>query len=279
MQRTQIIASLCKIDFLLSIIYEEVLHRVAINTLLGKCMKHPKRCFCIIIFCVLAICTGGCATSSSKGDVPAPTSTASPVGSRVSALADTEKSPAADVTVSSSSAPTSTPGMNSAESPETNPGFFTRVGDRLVSIWNAPTFDLYVTAYTWHNRLMYSESHVKRYNEYPWGGGFGRSLYDEDGDWHGLYFLGFTDSNYRFEPFAGYGYVKNWKLDEAGDWKVGLGYTAGITARGNYHYIPFPALLPLLSLEYMRLAVQMTYIPGEYNDGNVLFMWLRWHFD
>ncbi|VDY33948.1 Lipid A palmitoyltransferase PagP precursor [Morganella morganii] len=52
----------------------------------------------------------------------------------------------------------------------------------------------------------------------------------------------------------------------------------GVTARDDYHYIPIPVPLPLASVEYNRLAIQATYIPGTYNNGNVLFMWARWQF-
>ena len=54
------------------------------------------------------------------------------------------------------------------------------------------------------------------------------------------------------------------------------GFTVGVTARSDYSYIPFPAILPLVSVEYRRLALQATYIPGGHNNGNVLFGWLRW---
>ena len=44
-------------------------------------------------------------------------------------------------------------------------------------------------------------------------------------------------------------------------------------------YIPLPLPLPVLSLRYKQLAVQATYVPGSYNDANVLFTWLRWHWE
>ncbi|OVY79712.1 phospholipid:lipid A palmitoyltransferase, partial [Yersinia pestis subsp. microtus] len=47
------------------------------------------------------------------------------------------------------------------------------------------------------------------------------------------------------------------------------------TARYEYHYIPLPLPLPLISIEYNRLSLQTTYIPGTYNNGNVLFTWIR----
>ncbi|MFQ8718365.1 MAG: phospholipid:lipid A palmitoyltransferase, partial [Enterobacter hormaechei] len=32
---------------------------------------------------------------------------------------------------------------------------------------------------------------------------------------------------------------------------------------------------PLFSAGYKRVTVQFTYSPGTYNNGNVLFAWLR----
>ncbi|MFX2623798.1 hypothetical protein V6266_12045, partial [Enterobacter asburiae] len=59
---------------------------------------------------------------------------------------------------------------------------------------------------------------------------------------------------------------------------VGLGYTAGVTARDNWNYIPIPVLLPLASIGYGPATFQMTYIPGTYNNGNVYFAWMRFQF-
>ncbi len=155
-------------------------------------------------------------------------------------------------------------------------GIFERFSHRVEQTWRSSTYDLYVPLYTWHNRLMYDQSHIDRYNEHPWGGGIGKSFIDEDGDWHALYIMGFMDSHDRFEPIGGYGFLKNWNLDSKGDWKGGLGFTLSITARHEYDYIPLPLPLPLAGLQYKRLGLQAAYIPGGYNDGNVLFIWLRW---
>jgi palmitoyl transferase len=57
-----------------------------------------------------------------------------------------------------------------------------------------------------------------------------------------------------------------------------LGYTAGVTARDNWNYIPIPVLLPLASIGYGPATFQMTYIPGTYNNGNVYFAWMRFQF-
>ncbi len=60
---------------------------------------------------------------------------------------------------------------------------------------------------------------------------------------------------------------------------LGLGFTAGVTARDNWNYIPLPVLLPLASVGYGPVTFQMTYIPGTYNNGNVYFAGCAFSFE
>lgn len=144
----------------------------------------------------------------------------------------------------------------------------------LASVWSSEQYELYVPLHTWHNRRMYDADKIAEYNENPWGLGIGKYRFDEQGNWHGLYAMAFLDSHNRVEPIAGYGYEKIWRPAEG--WRLGGGFTAGLTARQDYHYIPIPIVLPLLSIEYKRFALQTTYVPGGKNNGNVLFTWARW---
>ena len=68
---------------------------------------------------------------------------------------------------------------------------------RLDQIWSEGNNDLYISGYSWHNRSMYSAEKIRSFNERAWGGGYGRSIYDEDGDWQGLYGMAFLDSHRR----------------------------------------------------------------------------------
>lgn len=145
--------------------------------------------------------------------------------------------------------------------------------------WNdSPNKDLYLPVITWHNRLTYDKEKTDSYNERPWGGGYGISRYDENGDWHGIYLMAFKDSHNKWEPIGGYGYQKIWQPMEDKNFRLGLGYTAAVTARDDYSYIPIPIVLPLASVGYNKLTFQATYIPGTYNNGNVFFAWLRYQF-
>jgi palmitoyl transferase len=142
--------------------------------------------------------------------------------------------------------------------------------------WASDQYELYVPLHTWHNRHFYDADKIASYNENPWGIGLGKYRYDDNGNWHALYAMEFLDSHNKVEPIAGYGYEKMWRPWDG--WRLGLGYTAGVTMRQDYHYYPIPLVLPLVSVEYKRFALQSTYVPGGHNNGNVLFTWARWAF-
>ena len=140
--------------------------------------------------------------------------------------------------------------------------------------WHSDQYELYVPLNIWHNPSAYTQQKIDSFNKQPWGLGIGKYRYDADGDWHALYAMAFLESHNDIEPIAGYAFQKIWR--PAGALRLGAGFTLGVTARADYRYIPFPLLLPLASLEYGRLAIQATYIPGGNGNGNVLFTWLRW---
>ncbi|MEQ4677196.1 lipid IV(A) palmitoyltransferase PagP [Providencia rettgeri] len=142
--------------------------------------------------------------------------------------------------------------------------------------WDSDKYELYVPAVTWHNRAMYDKKKTDEYNERPWGLGFGKYRYDEDNDWHAIYAMAFKDSHNDWEPIGGYAFQIMWIPGDIDGFRMGAGFTLSVTARKDMYYIPIPAPLPLVSVEYDKLSLQATYIPGTYNNGNVLFAWLRW---
>ncbi|KPD02621.1 lipid IV(A) palmitoyltransferase PagP [Moellerella wisconsensis] len=156
------------------------------------------------------------------------------------------------------------------------PGLWDKFTSNVSKTWDSPEYEVYLPALTWHNRLTYDKKKTDRYNETPWGLGLGKYRYDEDNDWHSLYAMAFMDSNDKVEPIIGYGFQKMWIPGDIDGFRMGAGFTLSITARHEYNYIPIPLPLPLVSVEYNRLAFQATYVPGTYNNGNVLFAWLRW---
>ena len=108
-------------------------------------------------------------------------------------------------------------------------------------------YDVYVPFYAWHNRLTYDRKHIKKYNENPWGAGFGISRYNSENTWSGLYFMAFDDSNNYLETYFGYARQWNWTAGEHNEWRAGIGYTLGLTQRHEYAYIPVPLPLPGLA--------------------------------
>lgn len=160
--------------------------------------------------------------------------------------------------------------------PVTFTSLWNDVSATVSTTWQSEHKELYVPLHTWHNRRMYTAEKIASYNENPWGIGLGKYRYDDAGNWHALYAMTFLDSHNKMEPIAGYGYQKMWRPSE--NWRLGAGFTAGFTARADYHYYPIPVILPLVSVEYGRFALQATYVPGGKGNGNILFSWLRWQF-
>lgn len=145
--------------------------------------------------------------------------------------------------------------------------------------WNNPTnYNIFIPTYAWHNRLTYDKKKIDKYNENPWGLGGGMSRYDADNDWHTLFVMAFKDSNKHLQTIGGYGYIKNWYFDDAEQWHAGLGFVLTLTQREEYSYIPLPLPLPAFSIGHKNIALQMAYVPGVKNDGNVAFFWTKVEF-
>lgn len=154
--------------------------------------------------------------------------------------------------------------------------YFDKVQKDVAETWKSQTYDIYIPVNTWHNRLFYDKEHLEDYNEEPWGLGFGKSRYDMNGNWHGIYAMAFKDSNFYVQTIMGYAFQKNWLINNNRDLKVGVGYTLSITQRHEYSYIPVPLPLPIAGITYKRFSIQAAYVPGVKNNGNVLFSWLRY---
>lgn len=158
------------------------------------------------------------------------------------------------------------------------PGWTQSACQRLHQIWYEGDNDLYFSGYAWHNRFTYPSYKIATYNEMAWGGGLGKGLYDEGGNWHGLVAIGFLDSHKNLQPAAGYAYLHMSYLNP--DIHLGGGLAALLTMRSDIaHNIPFPGILPLLSLNYKKLGLYITYIPGSGRVGNVLFLFGKWTFN
>lgn len=148
---------------------------------------------------------------------------------------------------------------------------------RLSQIIHSQNQELYLTGYAWHNRYTYDKERIKTYNENAWGGGYGRSITDEDGDWQALYGFAFLDSHKRVQPIIGYGFMKQWQ--PVRDVRFGLGVSPLLTMRSDINQgYPFPGLVPLAGIQIKRLSFMGAYVPGHHNIGNVLFLFARYTF-
>ena len=152
--------------------------------------------------------------------------------------------------------------------------FWESTKQRLNQIWTQGKGDLFVPAYAWHNRFFYDKNRVHIYNEYPWGAGFGKGIWDEHGNWQGLYLVVFQDSHKEVQPMGGYAYLLTHHPSE--NTGLGLGFTLMMTARADIqHYLPFPGILPLASMNYKNLMLLAAYVPGRQNIGNIVFLSLK----
>jgi len=149
--------------------------------------------------------------------------------------------------------------------------------NEVQQVWDQGTLDAYLPLNTYHMRWAYTKEKIAEFNENPWGFGLGRSLRDEQDNWHALYAMAFLDSHKKVEPIVGYAYTH--PFIHAGEWRAEIGYTAFITSRTDtLHYFPFPGILPLVGISYGNFTINSTYIPGGKGNGNVLFTFAHYHF-
>lgn len=143
----------------------------------------------------------------------------------------------------------------------------------LDQLWDEGGHDLYLPLHTHHLRSTWSDEQIARFNETPWGLGYGRSRV-RDGRWESLYGMVFQDSNNKPQPLIGYGYQWLWGSPER--LRAGLGYTLLVTARDDIaRYTPLPGILPIGSLQYGPVSLNASYVPGGRGFGNILFFWSR----
>src|SRR5690242_34004 len=79
---------------------------------------------------------------------------------------------------------------------------------RIHQVWTNGATNLYLSGSPWHNQYTYAPARIKTFNEAAYGTGFGKGLFDEKGNWRGLYVIAFLDSHRNIEPAAGYAFLK-----------------------------------------------------------------------
>ena len=103
---------------------------------------------------------------------------------------------------------------------------------------------LLVPLYTNHPSWDYDNRYEE--NAYPFGAGLSRGIIDERGNERLVYVMFFRDSHYEIEPIMGYAWLARYPLANTG-FHLGAGYTAGVTFRQDYNWLPIPVPSPFLS--------------------------------
>lgn len=150
--------------------------------------------------------------------------------------------------------------------------------ENVTRAWNEGRDEVLIPTYTWHLPFAYTREKIDGYQNYPIGIGYGRSRFDERGNSHEVYALGFQDSHFKPEWLVGYAWKTYWPL--GGDFKGGLGFTAGVTMREDlFNYFPVPVIFPMGSIANGRWSLETAYVPGGKGNGNILFFLNKWRFD
>ncbi|WP_341675826.1 hypothetical protein [Niveibacterium sp. SC-1] len=136
-------------------------------------------------------------------------------------------------------------------------------------------WDLYFPAAEYHMPWAYDKEARSTLNQSPMPAfGLGRGQHLENGNWQGLYVMGFRDSHDFASWTVGYNYL--WLWDLPAGVHGGFGATAFVMTRQDYDYVPFPAILPTAHLGYKNLSVEASYVPAyKHGTGNVLFIWFK----
>lgn len=154
--------------------------------------------------------------------------------------------------------------------------FFTGKIDAITTTARTGDWDAYATGFAWHAPWAYDSATVDRLNERAWGGGFGRSMTDGDGDRHSVFLMGFSDSHRAPQIVAAYAWNRYWKPTR--DWHAGFGYMAFLTSRKDVaHRWPIAAMLPCLSIRRGRCEIIGLFVPRVSKDikGDVFFVFSR----
>jgi palmitoyl transferase len=152
--------------------------------------------------------------------------------------------------------------------------FIDRACSRLTDTWKKGKNELLLSGYSWHTPWTWTEGAARRGK--PMGMGW-RLRQDRRGSQrrHALGVrLAFLDSHKNIQWQVGYGWSTFWGSRDG--IQPGLGYAALIVQRPDIaNGIPFPAVLPIVTLRYGGARIDATYIPnfgGGINHGSVFYV-------
>ena len=168
-----------------------------------------------------------------------------------------------------------TASKTAAKSTNDESSWIDRLWNPVENAYRNGDWEFYLPLRTHHLRSAYSSDKIADYQESPLGFGAGLGLYDEKGNWNGVYALAFQDSHFKPMYAAGYGWKAIWR--PADDTRLGLGYITGLMSRTDIgRYVPFPVILPMASVAYKNFNLESVFVPGGAGNGNVFFIWAKW---
>lgn len=139
--------------------------------------------------------------------------------------------------------------------------------------------DWYASGYIWHAPWAYSyERRHHELNDIGWGGGFGRSAVDANGNTHSLFAIAAQDSHFKPQYLAGYLWTTYWPLAE--QLQGGLGYSVFLFSRSDIgSYVPIPGVVPAASLRWRKAELLGVFVPRVAQaGGNVGYVVTRFSF-
>ena len=167
------------------------------------------------------------------------------------------------------------PTTATAEPVRDDRSWYKRMWDPLANAYSNGGWEFYLPLVTYHLRSMYTPEKIANFQERPLGFGVGRGVYDEKGNWDGVYGMAFQDSHFKPMYMLGYGWKSIWRPAE--DVRLGLGFAGGLMSRTDiFHYVPFPAVLPMASVAYKNFNLEGIFLPGSKGNGNIFFIWAKW---
>jgi lipid IVA palmitoyltransferase len=147
------------------------------------------------------------------------------------------------------------------------------VKNNLKTVYENGETRLIIAGYAYHDRSTYTAQKLKDLNEKAWGIGLERTLVNERGNRESVYAMMFMDSHNDLEPTVGYEWQTPLRLTSGT--KFWVGYSAGLTMRSDFSYVPVPFIFPTAGFSVGKLNIKAVLIPklnGGINHGNVLFI-------
>ena len=150
-----------------------------------------------------------------------------------------------------------------AEQPDETKGrsIISKVTGTIENVTNNGRWDIYLSGYAHHSRTTYTDTRLRQLNEHAWGGGFGKTVRNADGNDESLLITAIRDSNLNWQYSAGYAYQWIYHLPSS-SLEAGVGLTAQLISRSDWFgRVPFPAILPVFSFGSPNVKLIGTYVP------------------